>query len=78
MTTLRNPDGEALCPPLRMMTPKEAAEMLHVHGNTLRRWSDRGIIAAYRICDRGDRRYLRDDVYRMIYDWKSRSVSGGT
>jgi excisionase family DNA binding protein len=35
----------------------EAAELLHVHQNTLRRWTDQGVIQAFRIGTRGDRRY---------------------
>jgi excisionase family DNA binding protein len=46
----------------KMLTPREVAELLHVHTNTLRRWSDKGIIAAYRINPRGDRRYRLQDI----------------
>jgi excisionase family DNA binding protein len=44
------------------LTTSEAAEMLHVHCNTLRRWSDTGLLRSYRISSRGDRRLLRTDV----------------
>jgi excisionase family DNA binding protein len=46
----------------KMLTPREVAELLHIHTNTLRRWSDKGIIAAYRINPRGDRRYRLQDI----------------
>lgn len=45
--------------------------MLHVHPNTLRRWSDQGKIRSYRITARGDRRFLRQDVARFIADLNS-------
>lgn len=46
----------------KMLTPREVAELLHVHTNTLRRWSDKGTIVAYRISSRGDRRYRLEDI----------------
>ena len=49
-----------------MLTVREVCRMLHVHPNTLRRWSDQGKIRSYRIADRGDRRFLRQDVARFI------------
>jgi excisionase family DNA binding protein len=45
-----------------MLTVREVAELLHIHTNTLRRWSDKGIIVAYRINPRGDRRYRLQDI----------------
>jgi excisionase family DNA binding protein len=50
----------------KMLTPKEVAELLHIHTNTLRRWSDKGRIVAYRINPRGDRRYKRQDIERFL------------
>ena len=45
-----------------MLTTAVASRLLHVHPNTLRRWSDRGIIKTYRIGPRGDRRFSQDDI----------------
>lgn len=45
---------------------QEAAQILHVHSNTLRRWTDKGIITAYRINPRGDRRVRREDIIRLL------------
>ncbi|MCK5576697.1 MAG: helix-turn-helix domain-containing protein [Dehalococcoidales bacterium] len=45
-----------------LLTVSEVAKLLHIHENTVRRWSDRGIIPAYRICSRGDRRFRKDDI----------------
>ncbi len=50
----------------KMLTVKEVSKMLHVHSNTLRRWSDRGIIKAYRIGPRGDRRFKVADILSLL------------
>jgi len=50
----------------KMLTVREAAQLLHIHPNTLRRWSDKGRIKAYRITARGDRRYKRSDLIRFL------------
>jgi excisionase family DNA binding protein len=44
----------------------DVAEMLHVHPNTLRRWSEQGKIEAYRIGPRGDRRFRQSDISGFI------------
>ena len=49
-----------------MLTVREVTQLLHIHGNTLRRWSDKGMIRAYRINNRGDRRFRRVDVTRFL------------
>jgi excisionase family DNA binding protein len=50
----------------KLLTVAEVAELLHVHPNTLRRWSDEGKIASYRITMRGDRRYRLGDVESFL------------
>ena len=45
-----------------LLTARQVARLLNVHVNTVRRWNDRGILKAYRIGPRGDRRFNRDDV----------------
>jgi len=49
-----------------MLTVREVARLLHIHSNTVRRWSDRGIIRAYRITRRGDRRFRLADIARYL------------
>ena len=49
-----------------MLTVREVARLLNIHSNTLRRWSDRGIIRAYRITHRGDRRFRREDIAHFL------------
>jgi len=55
----------------RMMTTSGVAKLLHIHINTVRRWSDEGIIKHYRIGPRGDRRFLRDEVMKVLTDQQS-------
>lgn len=49
-----------------MLTVREVARLLHIHTNTVRRWSDRGILMAYRISHRGDRRFRQEDIARFL------------
>ncbi len=49
-----------------MLTVREVARLLNIHSNTLRRWSDQGIIKAYRITRRGDRRFRQEDIARFL------------
>jgi len=52
-----------------LLTVREVAQLLHVHTNTVRRWSDHGLIRAYRISRRGDRRFRREDVARFLTEF---------
>ena len=45
-----------------MLTTGEVARLFSVHASTVRRWSDQGIIKAYSIGPRNDRRFKREDV----------------
>lgn len=45
-----------------MLTTSEVAHLLNVHINTVRRWSNQGVLKAYRIGSRGDRRFRQEDV----------------
>ncbi len=49
-----------------MLTTSEVARLLNVHINTVRRWSNSGILKAYRIGTRGDRRFERIDVLSLF------------
>ncbi len=49
-----------------MLTVREVALLLHVHSNTVRRWSNRGTLKAYRITRRGDRRFKQSDIDRFL------------
>jgi len=43
-----------------------AAQVLGVHPNTIRSWSDAGRLRYYRINPRGDRRYRMGDLQRFL------------
>lgn len=49
-----------------MLTASELASLLNVHINTVRRWSDSGLLHVYRIGPRGDRRFRRDDIDHFL------------
>ena len=56
-----------------MLTTAEASKLLGIHVNTVRRWSEKGILRAYRISSRGDRRFRREDIDRFL---KERQIAG--
>jgi diguanylate cyclase (GGDEF)-like protein len=43
-----------------------AADLLGVHANTVRAWTDQGLLSCLRINTRGDRRYRRQDIDRFL------------
>jgi len=52
--------------PDALLTTAEAAELLNVHTNTVRRWSNKGILETYCIGPREDRRFKRRDVNKLL------------
>jgi excisionase family DNA binding protein len=55
-------------PASSMLTVREVSQLLHVHSNTLRRWSDQGVLRAYRIGPRGDRRFKPEDIAVLLLE----------
>lgn len=51
-----------------LLSVAQAASLLGIHPNTLRGWTDAGRLAAYRINARGDRRFRREDVERLLVE----------
>ncbi|MFC1914098.1 helix-turn-helix domain-containing protein [Chloroflexota bacterium] len=49
-----------------MLTVSEVAYLLHLHPNTVRLWSDKGLLKAYRIGYRSDRRFNLKDVNKFL------------
>jgi excisionase family DNA binding protein len=49
-----------------MLTTSEVARLLNVHINTVRRWSNQGVLKTYRIGARGDRRFHREDIANFL------------
>jgi excisionase family DNA binding protein len=49
-----------------MLTVSDVARLLNIHINTVRRWSNQGVLKAYRVGSRGDRRFRRDDIARFL------------
>ena len=51
-----------------MLTVRQVARLLNVHINTVRRWSNQGIIKSCRIGPRGDRRFRREEIALMLLE----------
>jgi diguanylate cyclase (GGDEF)-like protein/excisionase family DNA binding protein len=58
-------------PPESLLSVSQAARVLGVHANTIRAWTDAGRLTAYRINDRGDRRYRRSDVGGLLVEQRA-------
>jgi excisionase family DNA binding protein len=51
---------------VKLLKIREAAEMLGVNPQTLRRWDKNGRLPAIAISKRGDRRYAEEDILKFI------------
>jgi len=49
-----------------LLTANEAADVLKVHINTLRKWDKNGTLPAIRIGERGIRRYSKEDIKQFL------------
>jgi len=59
-----------------MLTVREVSRLLNIHTNTVRRWGDRGILRAYRITNRGDRRFKREDIEDLLTQLNNNGFNG--
>lgn len=57
-----------------MLTTGGVAQLLGVHPNTVRHWSENGILKSYRIGPRGDRRFRWEDVDDFLKEGEIRKV----
>ncbi len=69
---MARPD-EAGGTPESVLTMREACKLLNVHSNTLRRWSDRGLIDSYRIGLGGHRRFRIEDINALLVEQRNHS-----
>ena len=51
---------------VKLLKIRQAAEMLGVNPETLRRWDKSGKLKAIIISERGDRRYKKEDIVRLV------------
>jgi diguanylate cyclase (GGDEF)-like protein/excisionase family DNA binding protein len=49
-----------------LLSVQGAAQLLGVHANTVRAWTDQGLLTCLRINSRGDRRYRREEIDRYL------------
>ena len=61
----------------RILTVAEAALMLSAHPNSVRRWAEAGLLPYFRLGIRGDRRFKREDVERLLESWQTSSTRVG-
>ena len=54
-----------------LLTTSEVAHMLHIHINTARRWSNRGVLRSCRVGPRRDRRFRREDIMDILTDLRT-------
>lgn len=66
---MKNQSGKAKKNP-EILTLQEACEMLNCHPNTLRNWDNKGILKAIRFGTRGDRRYRKTDLEKILNESK--------
>ena len=62
----------------QVLTVSEAATMLNAHPNSVRRWADIGLLPYFRLGLRGDRRFRREDLARLVESWQGSPSSVGS
>lgn len=50
----------------KLLTLKQASQLLNCHPNTLRAWDEKGYLVAVRFGTRRDRRYRREDLMKLL------------
>lgn len=49
-----------------ILTLQQACKLLNCHSNTLRNWDNDGTLKAIRFGKRGDRRYKKEDILKIL------------
>ena len=57
-----------------LLTTGDVARLLRLHINTVRRWSDSGIIRSQRVGPRSDRIFLWEDITRFVTEVKVKNI----
>ena len=52
--------------PEELLTVSQVARRLHLHPNTVRLWSNQGLLRAYRVGPRRDRRFRPEEIQRFL------------
>lgn len=50
----------------KLLTIRQAAEVLNVHVEMLRRWDKAGKLKSIRVNQRGDRRYKPEEIEKIV------------
>lgn len=58
--------GLSMTKKIKLLRIREAAEMLGVNPETLRRWDKAGKLPAVKVSERGDRRYKLEDILKFV------------
>ncbi|MFH1560505.1 MAG: helix-turn-helix domain-containing protein [Chloroflexota bacterium] len=62
----------------QMMTIEEVARLLNVHTNTVRQWNHKGLLNAYRLGPRGDRRFTEKDILEFLISSTNEANGNGS
>ena len=57
-----------------LLTVHDVSRVLNVHENTVRRWSNQGVLKSLRLGPRGDRRYKLQDIADYLISLQSGAV----
>ena len=57
-----------------MLTARDVASLLSIDINTVRRWTNKGILKTYRIGPRGDRRFRQEDIALFLIEQTEEDV----
>ena len=49
-----------------LLTTSEVATLLSIHINTVRRWTNLGVLPSFRVGPRGDRRFRKKDMFTFL------------